>query len=96
MQCLRKSLSCQSWCASEQDADGIVLLFRNSSFTAWLAGKGLWIQLSKPAALGTYKGKRFALGFEPFKGPVGWLIGILLNLEGGLMLNPGQADSLED
>lgn len=73
-----------------------MLLFRNSSFTAWLAGKGLWIQLSKPAVLGTYKGKRFALGFEPLKGPVGWLIGILLNLDSGLMLNPEQADLLED
>lgn len=52
-------------------------MFRNSSFTAWLAGKVLWIQLSKPAVLGTYKGKRLVLEFEPLKGPffslVGWL-----------------------
>lgn len=52
-----------------------MLVFRNSSFTAWLAGKVLWIQLSKPAVLGTCKGKRPGLELEPLKGRfVGWLI----------------------
>jgi len=44
-------------------------MFRNSSFTAWLAGKVSWIQLSKPAVLGTCKGKGLLLEFEPSKGP---------------------------
>lgn len=65
----KESMNCQSWCTSQQNTDGIVLMFRNSSFTAWLAGKVSWTQLSKPAVLGTYKGKRLVLELEPLKGP---------------------------
>lgn len=65
MQLFRKIMNCQSLCTCQQNADRIVLMFRNSSFTAWLAGKVLWIQLSKPAVLGTYKGKRLIKKFQP-------------------------------
>lgn len=64
-------------CTSQQSADGVVLVFRNSSFTAWLAGRVSWTQLSKPAVLATCKGKRIGLEFEPLKASfclAGWVL----------------------